>query len=204
MTDPLVLHSFGVNDRSGKLRWLCHELEIPLEEARVKPGDHYKAPYTELNPYKMIPAAQWRGETLIESTASSTYIAEQFPEAGVVVAPGEPDRRAYLTWVALFAETFESRLVEYLLSSYEWIDAAFQTTTKATVKHRLPVLLEHLPAEGFLVGDRFTLADIEAAYSLRLAIAAKLLTIDDVGGYLRPLMARPAAKRAEFFSSIEA
>ena len=52
-------------------------------------------------------------------------------------------------------------------------------------------------------GQTFTLADIEASYSLRLAISAGLVELDAVAGYLGPLMARPAAKAAKFFSSIE-
>jgi glutathione S-transferase len=203
MTDQLTLHGFGVNDRSGKVRWLAHELGLPLEDCRVKPGEHRRAPYTDLNPYGMIPAVQWRGQTFIESTATCTFLAEQFPDSGIVVAPGEPDRASYLQWCALFAETLESRLVEHLLAKVEILPAAFLETTTPSLDLRLPVMLGQLPESGFLAADRFTLADIEASYSLRLAISAGLLELDAVGGYLRPLMERPAAQAAKFFSSIE-
>lgn len=33
-TDPFVLCGFGLNDHSGKLRWLAHEFALPLEERR--------------------------------------------------------------------------------------------------------------------------------------------------------------------------
>lgn len=203
MSDELILHGFGVNDRSGKVRWLAHELGLPLDDRRIKPGEHRQAPYTDLNPYGMIPAVQWRGQTLIESTATCTFVAEQFPDRGLVVAPGEPDRAAYLQWCALFAETLESRLVENLLARFEILPAAFLETTKGSLELRLPVMVERLPARGFLVADRFTLADIEAAYSLRLAIVAGLIEMEAVAGYLQPLMARPAARAAGFFSSLE-
>ncbi len=203
MTDDLILYGFGVNDRSGKLRWLAHELGLPLDDRRVKLGEHRQAPYTDLNPYGMIPAAQWRGQTFIESTATCTFVAEQFPDSRLVVAPGEPERAAYLQWCALFAETLESRLVEHLLAKVEVLPAAFLQTTTPSLELRLPVMLGQLPKSGFLVADRFTLADIEAAYSLRLAISAGLVELDAVAGYLRPLMERPAAKAARFFSSIE-
>jgi len=203
MSDDLILHGFGVNDRSGKVRWLAHELGLSLDDRRVTPGHHRRAPYTDLNPYGMIPAVQWRGETLIESTATCTFLAEQFPDSGIVVAPGEPDRAAYLQWCALFAETLESRLVEHLLAKGEILPEAFLTTTTPSLELRLPVMLGQLPKGGFLVADRFTLADIEASYSLRLAISAGLVELDAVAGYLGPLMARPAAKAAKFFSSIE-
>jgi glutathione S-transferase len=203
MPETVHLHGFGLNDRSGKIRWLCHELDLPLEEHRVGLGDHRKPPYTDLNPYGMIPAVQLGDRTLIESTAICTWLAEQHPDAGLVVPPGAPERFDYLRWIALFAETFESRLVEHLLAGAGVFPPAFLETTGSRLRRQLPILVGELPASGFLVAGRFTLADIEAAYSLRLAIAAGLLSLDDVGGYLRPLMARPAAKAAGFFSSIE-
>ena len=193
----------AVNEMAGELKAaqsemvekerLAHELGLPLEDCRVKPGEHRRAPYTDLNPYGMIPAVQWRGQTFIESTATCTFL----------VAPGEPDRASYLQWCALFAETLESRLVEHLLAKVEILPAAFLETTTPSLDLRLPVMLGQLPESGFLAADRFTLADIEASYSLRLAISAGLLELDAVGGYLRPLMERPAAQAAKFFSSIE-
>ncbi|MCP4871245.1 MAG: glutathione S-transferase family protein [Proteobacteria bacterium] len=201
--DTLDLYGFGVGDRSSKVRWLCHELGLPIQEHKLGFGEHRKPPYTDLNPYGMVPTAQWRGETLTESTATCTWLAEQHPESGLVIAPGEPDRYAYLRWVALFAETLESRLVEYVVAGFGAVAPVFRETTEPRLRHQLPIMVSELPSEGFLVGGRMTLADIEAGYSLRLAIGAELLSIDDVAGYLRPLMARPAAKAAQFFSSIE-
>ena len=203
MTDALTLYGFGLNDRSGKVRWLAHELGLELIDERIKPGEHRRPPYSDLNPYGMVPAVQWRGETLIESTATCTFVAEQFPDAGLVVAPGEADRAAYLQWVAVFAETLETKLVENLLAQFEMLPPAFLETSGPSLDRRFPVMLERLPTSGFLVADRFTLADIEASYSLRLAIRAGRLTLDAVAGYLRPLMERPAAQAAGFFRSIE-
>ena len=202
MTEQLELYGFGLNDRSGKVRWLCHELGIEVVERRLAYGEHRQAPYADLNPFGMIPAAVWRGQTLIESTAICTLIAEQHPQSGLVVAPGEPERAAYLQWMALFAETLESRLVEYLLAGAGVLPEAFAATTGPTLARRVPVMLGRLPEAGFLVGGRFTLADIEAAYSLRLAINASLVELEAVAGYLRPLIARPAALAAGFFDSL--
>lgn len=203
MSETLQLHGFGINDRSGKVRWMAHELGLDVDEHRVAPGDHYKGPYTDLNPYGMIPTVQWRDRTMIESTATCTFIAEQFPESGLVVQPGEPGRYDYLKWVALFAETLEMKLVENLLAGYEMLPQAFLDSTNPSLNRRFPVMVSQLPSEGFLVADRFTLADIEASYSLRLAIAAKRIALDDVAGYLAPLMERPGAQKASFFKSIQ-
>ncbi|MCB9738607.1 MAG: glutathione S-transferase N-terminal domain-containing protein [Deltaproteobacteria bacterium] len=68
--DDFVLYGIGLNDRSGKLRWLAHELALPLEERRIRPPEHRQPPYRELNPYGMVPTVIWRGRTHVESTAT--------------------------------------------------------------------------------------------------------------------------------------
>ncbi len=203
MPDVLELYGFGLNDRSSKVRWLCHELGITIQERRLELGAHREPPYSELNPYGMVPTIVWQGHTMIESTAICTFIAEQHRDSQLVVAPGEPERAEYLQWVALFAETLESRLVEHLLAQAKMIPEAFVETTTSSLELRLPVMIERLPQTGFLVADRFTLADIEACYSLRLGIRAGLIERARVAGYLEPLVAREAARSSGFFSSIQ-
>ncbi len=203
MTDTLILYGFGLNDRSSKVRWVAHELGIPVQEKRLGVGEHRAAPYTDLNPYGMVPTVQWRGETLIESRAICTLLAETQPERGLAVAPSEPARAAYLQWMSLWTETLEPKLVELVIAKAGIVPAIFEQTAGPAIQHRLPIAVERLPASGFLVADRLTLADVEAGYCLRLGIMAGLLERSAVAGYLEPLMARPAARSSGFFSAIE-
>ncbi|MCO4760851.1 MAG: glutathione S-transferase family protein [Myxococcales bacterium] len=202
----LTLYGFGLNDRSGKIRWLAHELGIDITEERLGLGAHRKPPYTDLNPYGMVPTTLWRGHTLIESFATLTLIAETTAmdrgELGLVVEAGEPDRAAYLQWCSLFAETFEGKLVEFVISRAGLLPAAVAELSERRLRSRVGVLLGQLPKSGFLVAGRFTLADMQAAYTLRLAISGGLCELADVADYLGPLMARPAAVEARFFSAI--
>jgi len=202
VTESLTLYGFGFNDRSGKVRWTAHELGLRVEEKRLGLGEHRKPPYTDLNPFGFVPTAQWQGRTMIESTATCTWLAEQHPEAGLVVGPEEPQRYEYLQWMSSFAETTEAKLVEYLLSKYEMMDEHHARLNGPVLRRRMKVVVDRLP-DGFLVADRFTLADILASYSLRLAVSSDLVPFDDVSHYLQPLMDRPAAKASRFFSSIE-
>ena len=39
------VNSFGMNDRSGKVRWLAHELGLPVKNHKVEMGEHRKFPY---------------------------------------------------------------------------------------------------------------------------------------------------------------
>jgi glutathione S-transferase len=59
-----------------------------------------------------------------------------------------------------------------------------------------------MPANGYICGD-FTLADIFAAYVLRIGVQAGLLSLEgNLADYLRRLMTRPAAQAARFFEGI--
>jgi glutathione S-transferase len=203
MTDTVVIHSFGLNDRSGKVRWLAHELGLPVENIKVDLGAHRQFPYRDLNPYGVIPAVQWRGETLIESTAICTFIAESFPESELVVAPNEAARSQYLQWMSTVTDSLETKFVEYYLAGVGLMPKEVKDLHYKTLKFKCKVLLEHLPESGYLVADRFTLADITLAYSLRLAISSELLEFSQVAHYLTPLMKRDATKTAGFFSAIE-
>jgi glutathione S-transferase len=203
MTDKVVIHSFGMNDRSGKVRWLAHELGLPVENVKVELGAHRQFPYRDLNPYAVIPTVQWRDETLIESTAICTFMAEQFPNSKLIVMPGEPPRRQYLQWMSIITDSLETKFVEYYLAGVGLMPEETQVLHEKALKFKLKVLLEQMPKEGFLVANRFTLADITLAYSLRLAISAGLLELPQVEHYLTPLMNREAAIMAGFFKALE-
>ena len=203
MTDStLVLYGFGVNDRSGKVRWLAHELGLDVEEKRLGFGDHRGPDYTVLNPYGAVPAVEYKGKLMTESTATSLYLAESVPESGLAVFAKDAERYEYLRWISLFSETFEGRLVDYLIAGFGLMPETVREIYREPLTRKLAALVKELPQQGFLVADRFTVADIVAAYSIRTAIASELLERDAVAGYLEPLMARPAAVNAEFFSSI--
>jgi len=200
--ERLVLHAFGDADRSGKVRWVAAELGLPVEEARVRPGEHRGAPYTDLNPMARIPTVQWRGRVLTESTAICHELAEAHDAPKLWVGPGEEGRSAYLYWLATFGETLEGRLVECAVSRGGLLGPEYYGLHEASVRQTLAVVADSLPADGWLCGERFTLADILAGYSLRLALQTELVDPASVRAYVARLRARPAAVRSRVFASL--
>ncbi len=201
MTEKIIIHSFGFNDRSGKVRWLAEELGLEVEEIEVT--EHRAFPYRDLNPYGAIPTVIFRNKTLTESTAICHHLAEHFPEHKMRIPVEHDERFSFLRIVALFSESLEGRTVDYLLGKIGIYAKEFQTLNQRTLDFKYRILLNELPKDGFLVGNRFTLADIIACYNLRNAISAGLIEWDHVKSYILPLAARPAAKRAHFFDAIE-
>jgi len=202
MAESITIYGFGDNDRSGKVRWVACELGLEIDEQRVKPGDHYAAPYKELNAFAQIPTARFRGELLIESTAICHEIAEAFEAPKLWVGRGEPARRPYLLWLALFGETLEARLVECAVSKAGIIGQQYFELHERALRRKLTTAAEQLPSDGYLCGDQFTVADVVAGYNLRLAAQCDLVARASIDPYLDRLRARPAAEASRIFASL--
>jgi glutathione S-transferase len=168
----------------------------------VKLGEQAADPYRQLNPYAQIPTAELEGETLIESTAICILLAERHPEAALIPAD-KPMRDLFWQSTHVSSSTLEMPAVMVFLSQAGVIDVAWKDLLGAPTGRRLKTFAEHLPAEGCICGE-FTLADIFAAYCLRIGVQAGLLPFEGkLERYLRGLMARPAAVAARFFERLE-
>ena len=204
MTETVTLYGFGDNDRSGKVRWMAAELGLRVEERPIKPGEHRSAPYTDLNPLAQIPTAEFRGEVLIESTAICHTLAEAFDEPKLWIGRGEPGRAQYLFWLAAFGELCEGRLVECAVSRIGILGPEYYELHATRLRQKLDVLAKKLPREAYLCGERFSVADVVAGYSLRLAVQTQILERAAIEPYFGRLVAREAAKQSRVFSSLPA
>ena len=59
------------------------------------------------HPDKKVPALVHDGTLVTESVAIIQYLTDQFPQAGLGPAIGDPRRGAYLTWLAYYAGVME-------------------------------------------------------------------------------------------------
>jgi len=204
MAEEIILYGFGDSDRSGKVRWLANELGLEVKDERIEFMHHVKPPYTEMNPLAQVPTVVFRGKTLIESTAICHIMAEAFDEPKLWKGRGDPGREEYLFWLAAFGENVEGRLVESYVAKLGILPKEHYDMHERALRFKLKVLASRLPAEGFLCGEDFTIADILAGYSLRLGIGNGLLDRERCEPYFSRLVARPAAKAARFFDSLDA
>jgi glutathione S-transferase len=200
MSETITLYGFGDADRSGKVRWVAAELGLDVNEARVKPGAHRAAPYTDKNPFAQIPAVEFRGQTLIESTAICQLIAEAFDEPKLWIGAREPGRTEYLTWLSTFSETLEGRLVECTVSRAGILGPEYFALHEKVLRFKLGVVALRLPREGYLCGERFTVADVVAGYNLRLAVQSELVERAALEPYLGRLVARAGAQTSRLFT----
>lgn len=108
------------------------------------------------HPEGKVPLLDHDGVLVRESSAIIQYLAELFPEAGLGIAPGYRQRGAYLSWFAWYAGVIEPVLtLEAIGLDHPALARTFRTS--ADIKARLAEALTDSP---FLLGDRFTAADL--------------------------------------------
>lgn len=97
------------------------------------------------------------GDTEVwESSAIFAHLADLFPEAGLNVAPGHPQRGAYLSWLAWYSGVMEPVFnFEAAGLSHPLLQATFRGRVEMEAR-----LVAALTAQPFLCGDRFTAADL--------------------------------------------
>lgn len=147
------------------------EKGLPLE---VKPGGFGQGGeiFAEASPFRKMPAFQDDDFLICDSTAIITYLDTVQPEPNLI--PTEAKARARAIWYEEFGDTilqavgvqmFFNRMVAPLVGAERDLAAADQAEAE-----RLPEMLDYIekmvPESGYLVEDRFTLADIAVACPL--------------------------------------
>lgn len=205
----MKLYEFGPT-RSIRVRWTLQELGVEFESIPINllAGEHLQPKFLKINPAGKIPVLVDDDLVLTESVAIVLYLADKYSNKGLV--PTELKERAQVNRWLLFAATE--------LEQPLWRIA--RNTTLYPEDQRLPadvvlasqefkamaaVLEEHMQRRQFVVGDRVTVADFVAAYTLDWANEDRLL--DDCPqllAYMKRMYARPNAPQriAEAFAAI--
>ena len=183
--------------RSIRVRWALQELGVPFEAETVNlaQGEHHKAPYLRVNPAAKLPALVDGDQTLTESGAILLYLAEKFPEKGLM--PRALTERAQLyRWLFFTVTELEQPLWriarnENVYPPAERVPADIPRARK-DFADMVAVLASHMRGRQFVVGDRFSVADIALAYTLDWAHEVKLLgDWPELVAYMERMYQRP-------------
>jgi glutathione S-transferase len=201
----ITLYGTSAYDRGGKVRWLLKELGQGYRDQWVKSDAEFEE-YLKVNPLGQMPSVTINGETMIESGAICTYLADQLPEKKLAPPTGSKDRSAYLQWVfyAVSIGSFSSRI--------QIIEDIPEGEVKS-IKMRLlleelndvvELLASTLSRSDFLLGQ-FSAADVCVGYHLYYAsLWPELNDVIEsnvkVSQYLKRLKSRPAAIESKVFT----
>lgn len=184
------------NTRSSRPRWLLEELELPY---RIRSVDLFGGERNPVHPLGSVPAVRIDGETLIESGAICHWLADRFPDRGLSPAMNAPRRARYEQWMFFAPATLEPPAFDILLHTMILPEKHRVETIVpfATREYRriLRMLAEELDHDGYLLGDRFSCADIMTGTTLGW-LPELLKDYPPLLAYTERVTARPACRRA--------
>ena len=192
----ITLHH-APNSRSLGALTLLEELGAPyaLNVLNLKLGEQRKPAYLAINPMGKVPAITHRGALVTEQVAIYIYLADLFPAAKLAPAIDDPQRGPYLRWLAYYGACFEPAVVDRALqrdpggasmSPYGDFDTMLKTLT------------DQLGRGAWLLGERFSAADVLWGVALSWTTAFKLVPeLPAITDYAARANARPAFRKAK-------
>lgn len=194
--------------RAGRCAWMLRELGQNYETIEVDffRGEHKQPAYLAINPMGQLPALDHAGFRLSESLAINLYLARRF---GGPLAPRDLQEEMQATAWSLCAASAMEPHVHHLVAHKMALPTARRRADLAEEHwQRLSPALRAIDATatraGFLLGDRFTVADLNVACVLAPLVAAdcSFSATPHADRWLRQSLAREAAagqvRRVEF------
>lgn len=199
MTDEVVFYH-NPRSRAQMAHWMLEEVGAPY---RIVPVDlakrEHKTPsFLALNPMGKLPTILHRGTVVTETAAIIAYLADVFPEAGLAPATGDPLRGSYYRWLFFGAGCIEPAFVDQMLKRP--MPEQKGAVGWGSYEDVLRTLKTALGQGPYLLGDRFTAADVYVGSELRWGMmfgAPGLKGEKLFDDYVAQLNARPALQRVE-------
>ena len=190
----VTLYGVGVN-RSARCRWALQEAGVKydaIDRRDLASADELR----QFHPLAKVPAAVIDGQTLFESSAICTYIADRAPSANLIASPGAFARAEHDQWVAFCLTEMESWLWNTyvntsVLPEEQRVSAGLEQNV-AMFKRSALVLDAHLAQHDYVVEDRFTVTDIIVGWCVNWGRRQELLgECPALVRYMQRLLARP-------------
>jgi glutathione S-transferase len=182
--------------RSAGALILLEELgaDYELHVLDLKKGEQRQPAYLAVNPMGKVPAVRHDGALVTEQGAVYAYLADLYPEAGITPAIGDALRGPYLRWLFYYGSSFEPALVDRAMKREP---APPSTSPYGDYETMLKTLTDQLAVGPYLLGERFTAADVLWGAALRWTTMFKLVPESPVvTGCIARVTSRPAAARA--------
>jgi glutathione S-transferase len=195
MADLTLYHA--APSRSSIVRWMLEELGEPydIHLLTLTKGEQRAPDYLAINPMGKVPALRHGDAIITEAAAICTYLADEFPAAGLNIPIGDPRRGLYLKWLFFAPGCIEPAMVDRAYPRQEQPRRGtlgygdFDTVMEVTAKAVEP--------GPYLIGEQFTAADVVVGSTLRWGMMFDLLPKrSDFVAYVGRLEQRPPLQQA--------
>jgi glutathione S-transferase len=144
-----------------KVRLLLAHLDVPYERVPVDifAGETLTEEYAQINPARATPVLEVEGRYLPESNAILTFLAQ-----GTPYLPADPFEQAQVIGWLIYEQTDVVPMIGGL--RFRLLTGRLTTSDRDAARRRkgaleiLQTLDDHLATRDFLVGGRYTIADI--------------------------------------------
>ena len=186
--------------------WLCAELGIDYRVVDIDFSASYRSSpeWRRMNPVGKVPVmvdTDADGLMFFESGAMVQYLLDRFDQGSLEPERGSPDHALYLQWSWFAEATFARPLGEIVNHLREFPGEQKSEAAIEEMRNRarlcLHALTPQLKQRDYIVGDRFSAADIMLGYSVMLATKYLPEPLpNEVADYWDRLSERPAYKLA--------
>lgn len=185
--------------RAGRAVWMLEETGQPYEIISKDPrlGETRSAEMLQINPNGHVPVIVDGDTTIWESMAVNLYLADQYQCLMPTTAAGRGQAYQWSLWAMTEAEP---PLLDILMHSMflpeEQRDPAKVTAGYEAIKAPLAVLEQALSGQEYLIGDQFSVADLNTCSVLGFAayVQYDFSPYPAVGAWLARCTQRPGAQ----------
>lgn len=193
MSIVLYHHPFS---RAANVLWMLEEvgIEYELRFIDIMKGAHKADALVALNPMGKLPILVDGDTVVTESAAIGLYLADRYSIGRLAPAPDDPARGAYLRWSCFAPSVIEPGL---MARASNW---AFKPSQAGWGDYEamLRAIESALSHGQFLLGDRFSMADVIFGGTIRYMLRFKMLEAKPAfSAYGERLGARPALQRSD-------
>ena len=193
---------YGVSG-SRAIRSLWAIEEVGIEYTHVAThffNDSKTDDYLSVNPNGRIPALVDGDITLFESMAINLYLTKKYAPALYPVSEGEQAKAIqWSVWAISEIEPQQMQIVIQKFFNRDNMDQAIIDTSTENLKRPLDVLNQHLADRKYLLGDAFTVADLNVSGVMLLMqmMEFDLSAYPNIQNWTEQCYRRDALKRAQ-------
>ena len=194
---PQTVFFHAPRSRSSATLALFEELDVApaIHLLDIEAGTQRHAAYLAVNPMGKVPAIRHAGVLVTEQPAVMAFLAELHADKGLAPLTGEPLRGPFLRWMAFYGACFEPAVLDH---------AAGRDPLPATqcgygdYDSVIGLLAEQLGGGPWLLGERFSAADVLYGGALRWTLGQRMVPdLPVFRAYAERVTTRPAYQRAD-------
>ncbi len=191
----IVLHHHPWS-RAANVVWMLEEVGVDyrIEHVDIMKGAQKAPELVALNPMGKLPVLVDGDAVVTESAAIALYLADRYAPNVLAPAVDAPSRSTYLRWTLFAPSVIEPGV---MARANGWTYKASQAGWGEW--EAMLAAMESAIARGpFVLGDRFSMADVVFGGTLRYMLMVKSLEPRPTfAAYVERLAERPACRRAD-------